>query len=193
MTLTVQFNTMIVMALMGMVIGMSFYTYNRLVPAKSQWYWIRFVNDSMFWIIQGLLVFWALLEVNNGEIRFYIFLALLCGFAAYKGLLESYYKKFLEVIIRAIIRCYFIVKKIIEVLLIKPIYALLKLLLYLVKMIGSIVLTIVVFIFGILYKPIKWIALKLWGKIPVKIVSKINWIAGFFIGIANKVKKWFRD
>jgi spore cortex biosynthesis protein YabQ len=193
MTLTVQFNTMITMVLMGVVFGMSFDTYNRLIPAKSQWYWIRFVNDSLFWVIQGLLVFWALLEVNNGEIRFYIFIALLCGFAAYKGLLESYYKRILEVLIRAVIKCYFSLKKLIEVLLIKPIYAVLKLLLYLVKMIGSIILTVLVFITGILLRPIKWVGLKLWGKIPVKIVAKIKFVAGFFKRMKNTVKKWFRE
>jgi spore cortex biosynthesis protein YabQ len=193
MTLTVQFNTMITMVLMGVVFGMSFDTYNRLIPAKSQWYWIRFVNDSLFWVIQGLLVFWALLEVNNGEIRFYIFIALLCGFAAYKGLLESYYKRLLEVLIRAVIKCYFTLKKLIEVLLIKPIFAVLKLLLYLVKMIGSIILTVLVFITGILLRPLKWVGFKLWGKIPVKIVAKIKIVAGFFKRMKNTVKKWFRE
>lgn len=191
MTLSVQFNTMLVMVLMGIVLGMSFDTYNRLVPAKSQWYWVRFMNDSMFWLIQGLLVFWALLEVNNGEVRFYIFLALLCGFAAYKGLLESSYKKLLEVLIRAVIKFYFIIRRTVEILIIKPIMALLKLLLYLGKLIGGIILTIVVFIAGILLRPLRWIGLKLWGMIPEKIVTKFKSVAGFFIHVTNTVKKWF--
>jgi spore cortex biosynthesis protein YabQ len=191
MTLTVQFNTMISMVIMGIVLGMSLDTYSRLIPAQNHWYWIRFINDTLFWIIQGLLVFWALLEVNQGEIRFYIFLALLCGFAAYKSLLESYYKKLLEYFITMIIRCYYMVKKTTEVLVIRPIRALLKLLLYSVKIILGIILTIIVYISRIILYPFKWLGLVIWSKIPVKIITKFKFLAGLFKKMKNTVKKWF--
>ena len=61
--------------------------------------WLVFIHDILFWIVQALSVFYVLLLVNEAELRIYVFLALLCGFAAYQSLLKALYMKLLNFLI----------------------------------------------------------------------------------------------
>ena len=61
--------------------------------------WLVFIHDILFWIVQALFVFYVLLLVNEAELRIYVFLALLCGFAAYQSLLKALYMKLLNFLI----------------------------------------------------------------------------------------------
>jgi spore cortex biosynthesis protein YabQ len=113
MSLTDQFYTMLAMIAMGSFFGASFDTYNRFLKRSKRKRWIVFIHDVLFWIVEGLLVFYILFLVNYGEIRFYIFLALLCGFAAYQALFKKGYLFLLEKAIEFVAAVYrFIVKAI---------------------------------------------------------------------------------
>ena len=93
MTLTVQFYTMIAMVAMGVWLGVAMDTYSRFFhPSKSKSLWL-YANDVVFWLLQGLLIFYVLYVVNEGELRLYVFLALLCGYAAYRALLQPLYRR----------------------------------------------------------------------------------------------------
>lgn len=157
MNLSEQFLTMISMTAMGTWIGGSLTTYHRFVHPRKRWRWIMILTDVFFWFVQALLMFLVLLNVNDGQIRFYIFLALLCGFALYKSLLETLYAKILEKMIVFAINTSHFVKRTCQILLIKPVIFLLKLIYELVKMIGKILLTITIFLLTILSYPLKWI------------------------------------
>ncbi len=93
MTLSTQFLTMLSMIGMGSFFGVMFDTYQRFLDRPNRKSWIVFFNDLLFWVIQALIIFYILFLVNNGELRFYIFIALLCGFAAYQSLLKGIYLK----------------------------------------------------------------------------------------------------
>src|SRR6516165_4054961 len=109
MTLSTQFLTMLSMVGMGSAFGAMFDTYQRFLNRPQRKYWIVFVNDVLFWILQAILIFYTLFLVNNGELRFYIFVALLCGFAAYQSLFKRIYLRFLEILIYSVITiCRFI-------------------------------------------------------------------------------------
>ena len=111
MSLTTQFYTMIAMIAMGGYFGAIMDTYGRLFQRSKQKLWLLFISDILFLILQTLLIFYVLYLVNNGEIRFYIFIALLCGFAFYQSLLKKLYNKFLEYIINIIVKIYKLGKK----------------------------------------------------------------------------------
>ncbi|WP_371931952.1 spore cortex biosynthesis protein YabQ [Mesobacillus subterraneus] len=96
MTLSTQFLTMLAMIWMGTLFGASLDTHNRFLKRSKRKSWIVFINDILFWVFQGLSIFYVLFSVNMGELRFYIFLALLCGFAAYQSLFKNMYLKVLE-------------------------------------------------------------------------------------------------
>lgn len=99
MSLATQFYTMLAMISMGSFFGATLDTYNRFLKRSVRKRWIVFIHDVMFWLLQGLLIFYILFLVNFGEIRFYIFVALVCGFAAYQALMKTTYLKLLETII----------------------------------------------------------------------------------------------
>ena len=99
MTLSTQFMTMLAMIGMGIFFGAALDTYNRFLKRRKRKSWLVFINDVLFWILQSLFIFFVLFRVNQGELRFYIFIALLCGFAGYQSVFKGIYLKWLEMLI----------------------------------------------------------------------------------------------
>ena len=104
MTLTIQFYTLLAMIGMGSGFGAALDTYSRFLNRSERKRWIVFIHDFLFWIIQGLLIFYVLFLVNEGEFRLYLFLALLCGFSAYQALFKGFYQRLLEFLIILVIK-----------------------------------------------------------------------------------------
>ncbi|HEX6923159.1 MAG TPA: spore cortex biosynthesis protein YabQ, partial [Bacillales bacterium] len=75
MNLSVQFMTMAAMAVMGLWIGISVDTYGRFFyrGGRRRWNVMQITGDLVFWLVQGLLVFFVLLNVNEGDVRIYVF------------------------------------------------------------------------------------------------------------------------
>ncbi|MFB4165044.1 spore cortex biosynthesis protein YabQ [Alteribacillus sp. JSM 102045] len=97
MSLTIQFQTMFAMVAMGLVVGMSLDFYHRLTVRSVKAFWPRVLWDLLFWLVQALLVFYVLLHVNEGELRIYIFLALMIGFFIYRRYGRSPFIRTMEV------------------------------------------------------------------------------------------------
>ncbi|WP_100405942.1 spore cortex biosynthesis protein YabQ [Bacillus solitudinis] len=159
MSLTVQLYTMLSMAAMGLWIGAAIDTYSRFSPKKKSFNWFVALNDVLFWLIQGLIVFYVLLQTNNGEIRFYIFLAILCGYAAYQALFKSFFQLILERIIQFAVGFYRFLKRLFFIFIFNPIKYVLQLLYSLCIMIVSAILTVGLWLFRLFWRPIKWMLL----------------------------------
>jgi spore cortex biosynthesis protein YabQ len=201
MTLSTQFLTMLSMIGMGSLFGAMFDTYQRFLNRPKRKQWIVFFNDLLFWIIQALVVFYTLFLVNNGELRFYIFIALICGFAAYQSMFKGIYLHLLEMLIKTIIAVYNFFKKTFHLLIYKPVLGLIQLVTIIILSIGRGLLTLVKFIFKVLLLILKVILIPLhkvllifWKLLPKgikKIVEKLyNKIAGNFKEIRNYINKW---
>ena len=121
MTLTTQFYTLLAMIGMGSFYGAALDTYNRFLKRSERKRWIVFIHDVLFWVIQGLLIFYVLFLVNEGEFRFYLFLALLCGFSAYQSLFKKLYQSSLELFIKIVINIFKFCVKSFQILIILPI------------------------------------------------------------------------
>jgi spore cortex biosynthesis protein YabQ len=194
MTLTVQFQTMLAMGFMGIWIGMAVDTYSRFIHEKRKWHWLHFLNDLLFWLVQALLVFYVLLHVNHAEIRFYIFIALICGYAAYRALFENIYKKLLEWFVSAAAAIFRFLYNLFNSLLVMPIKWLIMLitgiLLYVLKLLQRIIFVLL----KILFSPFKWIGSLVWRFIPKQkwynLKEKYLKVAGFFNSVKNKVSNW---
>lgn len=190
MTLSTQFLTMIAMIGMGSYFGAAMDTYNRFLYRSKRKSWIVFCNDILFWLMQGLIIFYVLFLVNKGELRFYIFVALLCGFAVYQSLFKRGYLRLLEIVISMIISIYRFFLKVFHILIYKPIYSLVLMFISIIILIGKGFFILAKFIFNVLlflvrtvFKPIKWIFSIIWGLFPSKvkkIVEKLyNKLAGY--------------
>jgi spore cortex biosynthesis protein YabQ len=200
MTLSTQFLTMISMIGMGSLFGVMFDTYQRFLDRPNRKSWIVFFNDLLFWVIQALIIFYILFLVNNGELRFYIFVALLCGFAAYQSLFKGVYLRLLEFMIKTAIAIYRFIRRAFQLLIYKPVVGLIQLVISIIILIGrglfslvKFVLKVLLFILKIFWVPVVKIILILWKLLPKSIkkyVEKLyNRTAGIFMEIKNYLLK----
>ncbi|MFP7300254.1 spore cortex biosynthesis protein YabQ [Neobacillus niacini] len=200
MTLSTQFLTMLSMIGMGTLFGVMFDTYQRFLDRPNRKSWIVFFNDLLFWVIQALIIFYILFLVNNGELRFYIFVALLCGFAAYQSLFKGIYLKLLELIINTVIAIYKFMRKMFQLLIYKPVVGLIQLIISIVILLGRGLYSLVQFVLKILwvilkviFVPIEKIIVLLWKLLPKTIKKSVeklyNKTAGIFMEIKNYLLK----
>jgi spore cortex biosynthesis protein YabQ len=194
MTLAVQFETMLAMVLMGVWIGMAVDTYGRFIHEKRKWHWLHFINDLLFWLVQALLVFYVLLHVNQAEIRFYIFIALLCGYAAYRALFEKMYKKLLEWLVSVVVSFIRFFLRAFRLLILMPIK-------WLFMLISSILLYTFMItrktsfaLLKIIFYPFKYVGHLVWRFIPKQtwynLKKKYSKLAGFFKSMKNRFSNW---
>lgn len=167
MTLTTQLHTMLAMIGMGSYLGAAIDTY-RYFFKRDGIRWVVFINDLIFWVLQGLIIFYVLLLANKGELRVYIFLALLCGFALYQSLLKTFYLKGLHFFINMIFSIYRFIIKTVKLMIVKP-------LILLFQFIFMLVTSIFVFLWNFL----KWTSQTLFNLCKILIVP-INWVVRFF-------------
>jgi spore cortex biosynthesis protein YabQ len=200
MTLSTQFFTLLSMIGMGSLFGAMFDTYQRFLNRPKRKQWIVFFNDLLFWIIQAVIIFYTLFLVNNGELRFYIFLALICGFAAYQSLFKGSYLRLLEFTIKTVIAISRLIRKTFQLLIFKPILGLIQLVIIIIIAIGRGLLTLVKFISKVLLLivkiilfPIQKILLVFWKLLPKSIKKSVeklyNKTAGIFQRIRNYITK----
>ena len=172
-------------------------TYNRFLKRAQRKHWIVFVNDVLFWLMQGLIIFYVLFIVNKGELRFYIFIALVCGFATYQSLMKRIYLKWLEMVISWIVSIWRFLVKLFLHLIYRPLLSLFSLLISLIIALGRGLFALILFIgraswwiIKLVLAPIRMVLLILWKLLP-KIIKKnveklYNKNAGFF----KKIKKY---
>ncbi|MDP4085455.1 MAG: spore cortex biosynthesis protein YabQ [Bacillota bacterium] len=201
MTLSTQFLTMLSMIAMGALFGVMFDTYQRFLHRSKRKHWIVFLNDVLFWVIQALIIFYVLFQVNKGEIRLYIFIALLCGFAAYQSLLKHFYLRLLGILISIVISVSTFLKRTFILIIYKPVVGLFKLSIFIILFFGRGLITLVKFILKVLLlctkvilKFIGQILLIFWKLLPKRIKKSVekfyNKTAGNFKKFKNYIIKW---
>lgn len=175
------------MMAMGLYVGAAIDTYSRFTKKRHSFHWLVACNDLLFWLIQALVIFYVLLQSNNGEVRFYIFLALLCGYAAYQALLQPYYRKLLEGLILLTVRTFRLIVKMISILIVKPIKFILKLIYTLCMMVVTGIIAVIMFAFRLIWKPLGWI-----GSLFLKWTG-LGWLEKKWKLFFNKIKEFARS
>ncbi|MGG0739894.1 spore cortex biosynthesis protein YabQ [Niallia taxi] len=200
MTLSTQFMTMLAMVGMGLFFGISLDTYQFFLKRAERKRIIVFFHDLLFWVLQGLLMFYVLFLVNQGEIRIYLILALLLGFAAYQALLKSIYLSFLKLIISVSVRFYQLTVKLVVNLIYKPIKTLLLFLvsvvIFLLKGLMALVngvIRVLRFILKVILLPLKWLLSLIWLILPKKVKLNVDKYSGKLAGYYTMIKKYVKD
>ncbi|RRN68267.1 spore cortex biosynthesis protein YabQ [Peribacillus simplex] len=195
MTLTTQFYTLLAMIGMGSAFGAALDTYSRFLKRSERKRWIVFIHDFLFWIIQGLLIFYVLFLVNEGEFRLYLFLALLCGFSAYQALFKGFYQRFLELLIILVIKLARFITDAVQMLIFLPIKWLIVSVIAIIIGLGKFVLAllkwagkILLFILNIFWRPLKWILTYIWNLLPVFVTKNVGKFYNKGKGILLKIK-----
>src|SRR5690606_14067160 len=181
MNLTTQFYTMIAMIGMGSYFGAALETYSRFFRRKRKRRWTVVVNDILFWIVQSLLLFYVLYNVNYGEIRFYIFLAILCGYAFYQSLLKNLYIRFLDLAVNFFMKLYRLIVRLGTLLIYKPVRGLVLFIIstciLLIRILSKILKGLLSFLWSLLkiiLYPIFLIVKNLWKLLPPSFTIKVQ-------------------
>lgn len=207
MTLSVQFLTLISMIGMGSAFAAVFDTYNRFLNRRKRQKWFVIINDILFWCFQAVLIYFILFVVNFGEIRFYLLLALLCGYSIYQALIKKAYLFLLERIILFLIKMGIFFNKCMNILVFKPIkwtilmvssilllcFSLVTICLKAVFNLAKTLLKAVLFILGILFTPVFWILRLIYKLVPERVREKINIIFTKNKNQLLKIKKGLGD
>lgn len=193
MTLTTQFYTLLAMIGMGSYFGIALDTYNRFLNRGERNKWIVFLNDLLFWIVQTLSIFYVLFVVNHGELRIYLFLAIVCGFAFYQSLLKKSYLRLLEKLIQIVVKTWKFLVRAFFKLIINPINFIVMMLVSFVVFLGKTIFSLakqigklLIWIIQILLAPCKWIFSLLWSFVPKSVIKTVE---KFYMKIAGVFKK----
>ncbi len=80
----------LIFSLNGFAIGLLFDFFRILRKSFKTNDITTYIEDIVFWILSGIIVLYSIFIFNNGEIRIYMFLAILLGIIMYMLLLSSY-------------------------------------------------------------------------------------------------------
>ncbi|WP_096186159.1 spore cortex biosynthesis protein YabQ [Evansella halocellulosilytica] len=192
MTLEVQFISMLASVGAGIWLGLSFDTYKRLAGKNKRFRWMLIVNDVLFWLLQAVIFFYILLNVNEGEVRFYLLLALLLGYSIYRAILEKLYLRILESVIYMTVQFFRFLFRLTQVLIINPTKWLLKLVLTLGILLLSTFWSIISFLLKVIIFPFRW-AFRLYvEKYGIPFHSFLKRVKQRVSILYNKIKNWIK-
>lgn len=77
--------------LTGFAIGILFDIFRILRRNFKTWDWIIYIQDFIFWILTGFILLFSIFTFNEGELRGYIFIAIILGIILYLLLLSKYF------------------------------------------------------------------------------------------------------
>lgn len=193
MTLSTQLATMLAMILGGIYMGLGTDTYKRIKHIWQANKSLRIGLEIIYWLVQTFILYATLYYVNNGEIRFYIFLSLLCGYSIYVVLLQKAYRFLLEKIIRFIKVCARFIYKVCYHVLYQPLKAIFLFLYRVAQKLLTFSLIVCKYTLIILFLPFRWVHFILQKILPIKIIDKYNKALAFCSTIISKfIAVWKR-
>ena len=80
----------VIFILNGFLIGILFDIFRILRKSFKTKDIVTYIEDILFWIITGIFLLYSVFKFNNGEIRLYMFIAILIGVLLYMLILSSY-------------------------------------------------------------------------------------------------------
>ena len=107
----------LIFILIGIIIGFLFDIFRVLRKTFNTPDIVTYIEDVIFWIIAGFIMLYAIFTFNNGEIRLYMFLAIVLGCIIYMLLLSKF---IINISVKILNQTIKIFKKIVEIIF-KPI------------------------------------------------------------------------
>lgn len=121
-----QVTTFLITITTGILLGVLFDGYRVLRGTFNPKVLTTWFTDLLYWLLATVIVFFALVISNWGELRFYVFLGIISGVVFYYRLLSLYTIRLFSVVIRLIKKTSILIKKIFIVLIIKPVVLCMK-------------------------------------------------------------------
>lgn len=123
-----QTSLFLIFTIDGVLIGIIFDIFRILRKTIKTSDFVTYIEDFLFGIITSIILFYSIFTYNNGELRFFMFLAVILGFVLYLCTISSYlikinvkiinvikriFLKLFEIIHKPLIKTFKILKKII--------------------------------------------------------------------------------
>jgi spore cortex biosynthesis protein YabQ len=195
-SLNVQFVTLASMALSGAGLGLLFDTYRVLSGEFRFPRWLIPPLDLLYWFASTLAVFRALYASNGGEVRLYVFIAILIGVSFYFGLLSTAVIRTIRLIIEAFRRTIRFLLHLGNILLIKPLIGIYKIAIVFLGFLAAISIFLCKLVLQLTYpmwKLLLWIFKPLFLALG-KLIRAERWLEPIGQAVSRwfaKVKSWF--
>ncbi|MCM0649004.1 spore cortex biosynthesis protein YabQ [Clostridium swellfunianum] len=92
-SISTQFNLLLFSLLAGVITGVLFDLYRVFRGLENPNIVVTFIEDTLFWILTGIIVFIFLLMTNHAYMREYVYIAIAAGILLYMVLLSKYFIK----------------------------------------------------------------------------------------------------
>ena len=109
-----QANLFLIFTLEGVIIGLIFDIFRILRKSFKTSDILTYIEDILFWIITGILLLYSIFIFNYGEIRFFMFVAILLGAMFYMLLISRYVIKISVTVINLLKRTMICILRIIS-------------------------------------------------------------------------------
>lgn len=120
-----QAYTFLLFIINGLFIGILFDIFRITRKSFKTSDFITYIEDTIFWILTGILTLYFIFKFNNGEIRLYIFIGIILGISMYILIISKHFVKINTIIIEKIKKAINIIfapiKKMIRFLFFRPI------------------------------------------------------------------------
>ena len=97
----------------GIIIGLLFDIFRILRRSFKTSVIITYMQDVLFWILTGFILLYSIFVFSNGEIRFYMFLAVFLGSLIYMLIFSKY---FIEINVKIILIFKNVIEKILAII-----------------------------------------------------------------------------
>ncbi len=101
-SISTQFNLLFFSLIAGVITGVLFDLYRVFRGLENPNIVVTFIEDTLFWILTGIIVFIFLLSTNYAYMREYVYIAIAAGIFLYMMLLSKHFIKMQYNIIRTI-------------------------------------------------------------------------------------------
>lgn len=88
-----QLFNLFIFTITGISIGILFDIFRIVRRSFKTPDFITYIQDTIFWILTGLILLFTIFTFNNGELRIYIFIGLILGLCLYILTLSKYFIK----------------------------------------------------------------------------------------------------
>lgn len=170
--------------------GILFEVYRVLTGQLRVPRWLISILDLIYWGVVTVSVFRVLYYSNQGQLRLFIFIGLLAGGTFYWAFLREGTVYVIRAIIRFIIWLVKLLRRLIEIFIIKPIQLLYKCLIILIGFLTAIAIFVYKIVVKLLYPVIRLFIrpfLLVWSKIRWP-----RWATNGWRAIRHFFLKWFR-
>ncbi|KAA9003604.1 spore cortex biosynthesis protein YabQ [Paenibacillus spiritus] len=186
MNLSVQWTTLLLMALAGILLGLAYDSY-RVLSWKLRFpAWMNAVLDLVYWAGAALLVFRLLYAGNQGQLRFYALLGLFLGAWLYFLIFSVTIRRFVVMLIQAVQRCGRMLAKLLAVLIGTPLLGLWRVLYGTLKLVLRVLRGMLRFLLR-LTRPL-WVLPVRYLKPAAERLAALPWIASVRNRFSRKPK-----